>query len=256
MHVQPEIVPGPGIVDHLSYLIPLYDKVSSINGIPHVNIASRVLANIDSDDVSAFFLDEVHLTERGASLVASIAFESLSALKPQDYLNFSNAKTVLPESGISVELMRLISGTANEFSNSLLSFRYDVINRGEEIVIGDLEPGSLVGLFYLNDPSSGWIKLTTDCGECFDLCLFDHYSFMPRLHYLTLPDASFIASITLKVIEKPIDYDISINAYRESATFDPSADWAVKKWYEPLIAAMNNPQNTSLKPVLLLAKKS
>ena len=256
MYVQPTSISGSGVIDHLSYLIPLYDRVSSANSIPHVNIAAEVLARVELNNLSRYFLDDVHLSEDGATLVASIVLESLSRMKSHDCIGLSDARSSKPESDCVLDLMALISGKENNFSNSLLSFRYDIIDRGEELIVNSLSPGSLVGLFYLNDATSGWVQLTTDCGGTYELCLFDHYSFMPRLHYLTLPDACFVSTIALRVVDRPIDYKVSINAYRTAKTFDPDADWALKKWYEPLVDAMNHPEKTSFKPVMLLASRS
>jgi len=254
MYVKPALVSDSKVIDHLSYLIPLYDQVASSNCILHVNVAEKVITSLDSNEVSSLVLDDVHLTEAGSSLVASIIFDDISSLRTKHNSRFITTKTLLPDLVKSVQLMTLLTGKAYEFSNSLLSFRYDVIKRGEEVIVGSSRPGSLVGFFFLNDPSSGWMQLVTDRGECIDICLFDHYSFMPRLHYLTLPDIGFNSTITIKTIDKPIDYNVAIDAYHKSATFDPTADWALKKWHEPLLNAMNNPQDTSLKPVLFLAQ--
>ena len=119
-----------------------------------------------------------------------------------------------------------------------------------------MTPGSLVGLFYLNDTFASWISITTDLGASLEICLFDHYSFMPRLHYLSLPETNFSSSIVVKVIDKPIDYNCAVNTYHASKTFDSTANWALRKYYEPLLDAVKHPEKACFKPVLLLGSRN
>ena len=117
MHVQPAIQSDSGEVDHLSYLIPLYERVSTLNSIMHINVAQAFSQRFDSNDLSDYFLDDVHLTERGAAFAASIVLENLSNISLQQKMESQHkASSSLPESSSCLDLIKLITGTSNEFT--------------------------------------------------------------------------------------------------------------------------------------------
>lgn len=239
--------------DPLNYLSPLYDKIASKANYTHINIAETIYNSFTEEELKTFFLDEVHLTAEGSELVASLALSRLISIRPIDCDVHLQTHKLHPSDSSRTKIFPLLEGKEASFQNSLLEVMFDTIKFGQSRTLTVENPGSLVGLFYLNDPHSGWIKISTDIGPSIELRLFDLFSYMPRLHYRSLPEIRFDHSVTIEVIDNAIDYASTLDSYENSKTFDPNAPWAIQKYREPLINAMTNQFKACFKPVLLMA---
>jgi hypothetical protein len=237
----------------LNYLSSIYSRVANAANSVHVNVAEYIAGMYSDDQGCDLLLDEVHLSRTGSDVVANFIFSQISALRKSHGAIGTSGTSTIKHEGTHTKLAPLLEGREQVFKNSLLEVQYNIINLGAKRQIDAKYRGELVGLFYINDPYSGWIKITTDLGHSTELKLFDHFSFMPRLHYRSLPALAFECSATLEVIDKEIDYAMTVDSYNKAKTFDPKAAWAINKYLDPLMNAIENKDKLCFKPVLLMA---
>jgi hypothetical protein len=240
---------------NLNYLIPMYDGIATQENLLHVNIANFIYDNFNKDEINNFFLDEVHLSESGAEVVAKKIALDLTANSSELHSNSNNLTLQLDQPFSQIDLITLHKSTDHKFDSTLLKFHYDIFDSSNSLEIISNTSGYLSGLFYLSDPSTGWIRIEIDEQESHEIGLFDLSAFMPRLAYRSLPKIQFKNKLSFRVIQKPINYEAALKTYNNSKTFDPNANWAIEKYKKPLLAVMQNPGNTFFKPSVIMAMK-
>lgn len=238
-----------------NYLIPLYESVATQEALLHVNIANYIHDNFNDDEINNFLLDEAHLNSSGAEVVAKKIFLDLSTSKSEFYSKSNILAPQLDHSFSQIDLISLHKSTQHKFDSSLLKFHYDIVDSSNSMEIVPCTPGYLLGLFYLSDLSTGWIRIEIDGQESLEIGLFAANAFMTRLAYKSLPKIRFESRINIQVIHKPINYEVVMEEYNNSKTFDPSAPWAIERFKKPLLELMANPSNTFFKPSLIMAMK-
>jgi len=239
----------------LNYLSSIYDHIATETETLHINVAEKFIKRFSGNDLSEMLLDDVHLTDKGAAVVGQLILEDLAFLRQNETTDVSRHLEYISPKGTQWQkttLMTLLQGNEARFHNALLDVDYNVVKVGEQINISTKAPGFLIGIFYLNDAQSGWIRITTDRNHCLELQLFDHFSYMPRLHYRSLPEIDFGDLVSIEVIDKTIDYKVTLQSYENAKTFDPTEPWAVAKYLDPLLHAINTPGEICFKPVLLM----
>lgn len=219
--------------DH-GYLRRCYERIAGELNLPLIDLHK---AFTQAEDSEALLLDDVHLNENGALLMAREIAKELSqedqlpALLEQD----TQKESDIPENALEI----LHKGSSHAFSTKLLNTNFDLFGPGEEgqLTIQVDTETEVTGLFYISDQASSAISITADNNPATKqiIQLFDHMSFMPRVTYKPIRGLRAHQQIHIKQEAQPVDLRIAMESYERSKTFDPEADWAKTKYLQPLI---------------------
>lgn len=229
-----------------SYLAFIDKKASEQENAFHINAASALSAGYDRR-ICDILLDNVHVNEDGAMAYCEAMIISMSRRLIGEARSSLIPPVNLATDAVADQYPRIvlpIGPVQKEWQSSILSVRYTEIKSQIAIRLpDDLPRGSCIaGLFFIADPMSPIIRIDSDSDDPFRICLFDHYCYMQRVHFRLTRQIRVDREFVVSFESQDVDYEVAVNQFNQSKTFDPGSEWARIKYLEPLLAAKNGRQ--------------
>lgn len=230
----------------LDYIHRNYDQVAEKYDIPSVNVTQYIEDNY-SQSLDQILLDSYHLSPYGSNCVGDYIFGEIEKLS----VRYSEKPT------FEKDFFTVAVTHDSIFSSSLLTTTYARLKYPFEVKIAVETPAQLKGLFFIPNQYSGMIEFVSDQSSFFEFSVFDPFCWMERLHYMGINFDFFIdQEIVIKSSWKPVNHQLALDEYNSSAMFDPQAQWAIDKYLNPLLDAVNNPTQRSFSLAFLCFYKT
>lgn len=238
---DPLIINWSGESMNSSYLAYIDKKACEHENAFHLNVAS-VLSIAFSQKITSVLLDDVHVNDDGAAAYS----EAIIGLMSRSLTGEMGLSPITPINPVINTLTdqypRIVfprEHDQKDWQSNIISTRYIEIKSQITIHLPSDLPNNrcITGIFFIADPMSPVLRIDSDSDDPYRICLFDHYCYMQRVHFrLTRPirvDSKFVISLE----NEDIDYQVAINQFRRSKTFDPESKWAQDKYLYPLLKA-------------------
>ena len=232
-----------------SFITKAYQEVASRVGIPLINFGSFLAEKISeegSDLNDIMLLDDCHLTDAGADLMASYVANSLLSLDLNHYyLNIVKCGKENTNGATTIKFPEIIRPELHHsFSSAIVSTSYHQLDYSKSLSVrlSSEKPLSLIGIFVVSDQASPWLRILIydnrgkqPSGES-TVCLFDRMSFFPRINYIDTTSCVICGQkIELSVSPLAVQVELAIDSFWSSKTFDPNERWAQEKYLKPLM---------------------
>jgi len=240
---DPHIIDWSGESINSSYLAHIDKKACEDENAFHLNAAS--ILSIDYDQkISSILLDDVHVNEAGAAAYCDAIIGLMSR-------SFTGEMGLSPIPPINQEINTLTDHyprivlpkghDQKDWQSRIISSRYTEINSQITIYLPDDLPKNqcITGIFFIADPMSPVMRIDSDSDDPYRICLFDHYCYMQRVHFRLTRRIRVDKKFVISLENEDVDYQVAINQFRRSKTFDPESEWAQDKYLNPLLRAKN-----------------